>query len=258
MHPMIRRKHHKHARPTGVAHARMRRRMRVAVAVFGLTLGAVSPLHAQTLRKTSIDVRHPAAPIEARWRESLEGFAALDRQSAPAPGGVVFVGSSSIRLWNDLEREFSTLPVVKRGFGGSRLSDCARYVAQLVLPYKPRLVVVYAGDNDLAEGATPQSVLASYTEFVERVREALPDARIAYISIKPSPSREALMPYAIQANELIQAYSKGHAGLGYIDVYTKMLDAQGRPRAELFTADALHLNAAGYALWKAAIADHLR
>jgi lysophospholipase L1-like esterase len=171
---------------------------------------------------------------------------------------VVFVGSSSIRLWNDLEREFGSMTVVKRGFGGSRLSDCARYVAQLVLPYQPRTVVVYAGDNDLAEGATPQGVLASYTEFVERVREALPETRIVYISIKPSPSREALMPLAIQANELIEAYSSGRPGLGFIDVYTRMLDEKGRPRAELFLPDALHLNAAGYALWKAAIAEHLR
>ena len=101
-------------------------------------------------------------------------------------------------------------------------------------------------------------MLASYTEFVERVREALPDTRIVYISIKPSPLREALMPAAIQTNELIEAYSKAQPGLGYIDVYTKMLDAKGRPRAELFQADALHLNAAGYALWKTAIAEHLR
>jgi len=257
---MTDRKQRKHprVRSSPLTRLRMRRRMRTAVAVFGLALGAVSPLHAQTLRKTSIEVRQPGAPIEARWRESLEGFAASDRQSAPAPGGIVFVGSSSIRLWNDLEREFSTVTIVKRGFGGSRLSDCARYVAQLVLPYKPRLVVVYAGDNDLAEGATPQSVLASYAELVERVREALPETRIAYISIKPSPSREALMPVAVQANELIADYSKRQAGLEYIDVYTKMIDAQGRPRAELFLADALHLNAAGYALWKAAIADRLR
>jgi len=242
-----------------LSHARMRRRMRAAVAVFGLALGAVSSAHAQVqgLRKAALESRE-SAPIESRWRESLEGFAASDRERAPAPGGVVFVGSSSIRLWSDLERDFAAVPIVKRGFGGSRLSDCARYVAQLVLPYKPRTVVVYAGDNDLAEGATPEGVLASYTEFVERVRETLPETRIVYISIKPSPSREALMPLAIQANELIAGYARAHAGLGYIDIYTKMLDDKGRPRAELFLPDALHLNAAGYALWKAAIAEHLR
>ena len=155
---------------------RIKRRMRTAVAVFGLALGAVSPLHAQTMRKVSIESRDSASAIDARWRESLEAFAAIDRAKAPAPGGIVFVGSSSIRLWDDLEREFGADGIVKRGFGGSRLSDCARYVAQLVLPYKPRLVVVYAGDNDLAEGRdAARTVLASFTEFVDQVRAALPD-----------------------------------------------------------------------------------
>jgi len=253
---MIHRKPRKrsHERPP----PRIKRRMRTAVAVFGLALGAVSPLHAQTMRKVSIETRESAGAIDARWRESLESFAASDRAKAPAPGGIVFVGSSSIRLWNDLEREFGTEGIVKRGFGGSRLSDCARYVAQLVLPYKPRLVVVYAGDNDLAEGATPDDVLASYAEFVSQVHAALPTTRIAYLSIKPSPSREALMPRAIQANELIETWSKSDPLLEYIDVYTRMLDARGRPRSDLFLADSLHLNAAGYAIWKAAIAEHLR
>lgn len=236
---------------------RMQRRMRTAVAVFGLALGAVSSVQAQAVR-SAIAPRALQASIDSRWRDSLDGFAALDREHAPAPGGVVFVGSSSIRLWNDLEREFGTLAIVKRGFGGSRLADCARYVAQLVLPYKPRIVVVYAGDNDLAEGGTPEGVLQSYVEFVRHVHEALPETRIAYISIKPSPSREALMPQAIQTNELIEKYSKGDAKLAFIDIYTLMLDAEGRPRADLFLPDALHLNPAGYAIWKSAIAGHLR
>ena len=253
---MMNRKHRKRSR--ALPHRRMQKRMRVAVAVFGLALGAVSPLQAQTMRKVSVDARESATSIDSRWRESLDGFAALDREHAPAAGGIVFVGSSSIRLWNDLEREFGTQGIVKRGFGGSRMSDCARYVAQLVLPYKPRMVVVYAGDNDLAEGGTPRGVLESYQSFVRQVHEALPDTRIAYLSIKPSPSREAFMPAAIQANELIENYSKTDAQLDYIDIYTKMLDAQGRPRGDLFLGDSLHLNAAGYAIWKAAIADHLR
>jgi lysophospholipase L1-like esterase len=236
----------------------MRRRMRVAVALFGLALSAVSPLHAQTMRKASAEASESESAIDARWRESLEGFAASDREHAPAPGGIVFVGSSSIRLWQGLESEFGTVGIVKRGFGGSRLSDCARYAARLVLPYKPRMVVVYAGDNDLAEGATPQDVLVSYDKFVQRVHAALPKTRIAYLSIKPSPLRQALMPAMRQANELIRNYSKKDPSLDYIDVYSRMLDASGQPRTDLFLVDSLHLNAAGYAIWKSAIAEHLR
>ena len=192
-----------------------------------------------------------------RWRPSFDAFTAADKLHAPRAGGVLFVGSSSIRLWNDLEREFETAAVIKRGFGGSRMADCARYVDQLVLPYRPRLVIVYAGDNDLAEGRSPQQVLQSFTEFVQRVRHALPETRIAYLSIKPSPLRVELMPSMIQTNALIASYAARTPNLDYIDVYSKMLDSQGQPRADLFLADSLHLNAAGYAIWKAVISEHL-
>ena len=240
-----------------VLRPRMKRRMRTAVALFGLTLGAVSAVHAQSVARVAMATTETSATIDARWRESLDGFAAIDREHAPEPGGIVFVGSSSIRLWNDLEREFGTTGIVKRGFGGSRMSDVDRYAARLVLPYKPRLVVVYAGDNDIAEGAPPEMVLASYVDFVRQVHETLPQTRIAYLSIKPSPSREALMPSSIQANALIQTYSKTDARLDYIDIYPLMLDAKGKPRDDLFLGDKLHLNAAGYAIWKSAIASHL-
>ncbi|MGE5117637.1 MAG: SGNH/GDSL hydrolase family protein [Betaproteobacteria bacterium] len=201
----------------------------------------------------------PAAPLDDRWRDAFAAFAAADRAHAPQPGGVLFVGSSSIRLWDDLERQFDLAqPIVKRGFGGSRLADCARHVNRLVVPYRPRLVVVYAGDNDLAEGAAPERVLADYRRFVEAVHAALPATRIAFVSIKPSPSRLALLPDIRAANALIADYSRTQAGLDYIDVYSRMLDASGRPRAELFRPDALHLNAAGYALWQQVIAGHLR
>ncbi|WP_428420611.1 SGNH/GDSL hydrolase family protein [Methylibium sp.] len=198
-----------------------------------------------------------AAQVDDRWQESLDAFAAADRARAPQPGGVLFIGSSSIRLWPGLETQFGTEPVLNRGFGGSRMSDCARYVEQLVLPYRPRLVIVYAGDNDLAEGRTPREVLASFTAFVKGVRRALPDTRITYLSIKPSPLRAALMPRMVATNTLIAGYSRRTAKLDFIDVYSKMLDDQGRPRADLFRPDALHLNAQGYALWRSVIADHL-
>ena len=195
---------------------------------------------------------------ETRWREAFDAFAEADRTRAPAPGSVLFVGSSSIRLWDDLEGQFDGATIVKRGFGGSRMSDCRQHLARLVLPYKPRLIVVYAGDNDLAEGRSPEQVAADFGAFVDGVRARLPDARIAYLSIKPSPSRQHLLPAVRQANALIAAYSRSTANLDYIDVYSPMLDANGAPRSELFGGDHLHLNSAGYALWKTVIAGHLR
>ena len=200
-----------------------------------------------------------AAVPEGRWHDSFEAFAAADRAHAPAPGGVVFVGSSSIRLWSDLEQQFEATPaIVKRGFGGSRMSDCAKYADRLVLPYKPRMVVVYAGDNDLAEGRSPNEVLGSFTRFVESVHAALPQTRIAFVSIKPSPLRQSLLPAMRETNALIAAYTRTQPNLDYIDVFSKMLDGEGRPRGELFRADSLHMNAAGYGLWKTVISSHLR
>jgi lysophospholipase L1-like esterase len=199
----------------------------------------------------------PRSPA-SRWQASFDQFAAADRQQRPAAGGVLFVGSSSIRLWDGLEDDFSALPVViKRGFGGSRLSDCAEHLAQLVLPYQPRQIVVYAGDNDLAEGATPAEVLASFERFVQGVQQALPETRIAFLSIKPSPLREALLERARQTNDLVRAFAATQANLQYIDIYSKMLGADGQPRAELFGPDRLHLNRAGYLLWRQEIARHL-
>lgn len=199
------------------------------------------------------------AAIDPRWAASFEAFAAADLKLAPQPGGVVFVGSSSIRLWNDLETSFSDQPVViKRGFGGSQLLDCVKLVNRLVLPYKPRMVVVYAGENDLSEGASPRDVLERFTAFVRAVKAELPDSRIAFVSIKPSPLRAGMIPAVRETNELIRAYSVTEPRLDFIDVHSAMLDANGQPRPELFQADRLHMNAEGYALWRQIIALHLK
>jgi lysophospholipase L1-like esterase len=217
--------------------------------ILGLWVGGAS---AQSLAP------HAVSP-DSQWEESIARFVAVDRDHAPKPGGVVFVGSSSIRLWNDLETSFRDAPVIlKRGFGGSKMSDCTRYLDRLVIPYKPRLVLLYAGDNDLAEGGSPQDVLRNFVKFVEDIHKELPTTRIAYISIKPSPARAALIPRVRETNELIRRYIAVAHNLEFIDVFTPMLDASGLPRAELFRADALHLNGAGYALWKTIIAPHVR
>lgn len=196
---------------------------------------------------------------DPRWDASFAAFTAADQARAPAAGGIVFVGSSSIRMWDGLESEFGAASnVIKRGFGGSRMQDCASNVERLVTPYKPRIVVVYAGDNDLAEGRSPTEVLDSVKQFVSEVREDLPDTRIAYISIKPSPSRQSLLPHMREANTLIQNYLKTVDNTDYIDIFTPMLGGDGVPRPELFGADKLHMNPSGYALWKNVIAAYLQ
>ncbi len=198
----------------------------------------------------------PAA--QRRWRDSMAAFAAADRAQAPGHGGVLFVGSSTIRMWSQLAQDFRQMPVViNRGFGGSTMADCNYFARQLVTQYKPRQVLVYAGDNDLAEGRSPAQVLQSFEEFVHHVRAELPDARISYISIKPSPSRVGLMPKVRETNTLIAAHVRTLPNAEYIDIFTPMLAEDGKPRAELYGADMLHMNTAGYALWRGVIASHL-
>lgn len=192
------------------------------------------------------------------WQADLDRFVAMDRQQPPPVDAVLFVGSSSIRLWPDLARDFPRVPTINRGFGGSRLADVARLADRIVAPYRPRQVVIYAGDNDLADGLTPAQVAADYVLLVRRLRELLPGTPIAYIAIKPSPARAQLIDAAREANRRIRALAAGGQTVDFIDVFSPMLDAAGQPRAEWFGADGLHLNAAGYALWVERITPFLR
>lgn len=196
---------------------------------------------------------------ESRWEATLAAFAAADLKKAPPPGGVLFVGSSSIRLWENLETEFQGGSVViKRGFGGSRLTDCVKLLDRLVINYRPRVVMLYAGDNDLAEGGAPEDVLERVKQFADGVHSRLPETRVTFISIKPSPARRSLIAKARAANRLVQEYAAAHPKVDYIDVFTPMLTADGSPRRDLFRKDALHLNEAGYALWRSIIRPFVR
>ena len=186
----------------------------------------------------------------------MSAFATADNADARA-GGVVFVGSSSIRLWADLEKRYNTYSAVNRGFGGSTLADCVKHMDRLVLPHKPRLVVIYAGDNDLAGGRTSDEVLLDFVELTSRIQERLPKTQIVFVSIKPSPARADMLPRIRATNTKIRSYVGTKKYLRYIDVFTPMLDAQGKPRRELFGPDSLHLNEEGYALWHSLISPVL-
>jgi lysophospholipase L1-like esterase len=224
------------------------------LAAVALVLGVAFNASAADMPSAAAEPARAASP----WDAAFAAFAADDASHPHPAGGVLFVGSSSIRLWNDLEDQFKDLPVViKRGFGGSQLSDCVKNLNRLVVRYRPRTVLVYAGDNDLAAGTTPDEVLRRFDAFVDGVHRELPDTEIAYISIKPSPLRIGLLRQIRETNALIRDYTAGHRNVAFIDVYTPMLDASGQPRRELFRADALHLNADGYALWKRVIAPHV-
>lgn len=191
----------------------------------------------------------PADPPPDRFAEDIAKFEAADRDSPPRPGGTLFVGSSSFRLWTSLAESFPDRHVLNRGFGGSQLSDVLAFVDRIVLPYRPAEILVYAGDNDLKDGKSPERILRDFRALVERVRAALPDTKIFFVAIKPSPARVQLLPTAARANQLIAQFCEDTSNVDYIDIFTPMLDASGQPRDELFVKDRLHLNEAGYALW---------
>jgi lysophospholipase L1-like esterase len=185
---------------------------------------------------------------EDRWEADIKKFEAADRKHAPPANAVVFVGSSSIRLWK-LADSFPGMEAINRGFGGSQMADSARYADRIVTPYRPRAVVVYAGDNDLADGKTPEQVRDAYRDFVAKVRAKQPDVPIIYIGIKPSPSRWKLADKAKTANRLIAEAQRGDPNQKFVDVWEPMLKADGRPNPQLFVKDQLHMNDAGYKIW---------
>ncbi|MGH9370577.1 MAG: SGNH/GDSL hydrolase family protein [Vicinamibacterales bacterium] len=189
----------------------------------------------------------PAAQAD-RWAKEMAAFEQQDKQTLPAPGGIVFVGSSSIRLW-DLSRSFPGLPVLNRGFGGSQISDSVAHVDLLVIRHKPRTVVFYAGDNDISAGKGPQVVADDFKTFVGKVHAALPQTRVAFIAIKPSIQRWALIAKVREANALIRAFSETDDRVGFIDIDGAMLGWDEKPRKDLLVADGLHLSAKGYELW---------
>ena len=199
-----------------------------------------------------------AVPADSgRFEAEIRQFEQADRQAPPPPGAVLFVGSSSIRMWCTLDRDVPALRVLNRGFGGSELSDVLRYAERVVVPYRPRVVVLYAGDNDLASGKTPAQVGEAARQFAALVHERLPGTRLVYLAVKPSPARVRLLPQVRATNALLRAAARRDSLAAYVDVYTPMLGRDGRPRGELFGGDGLHMNSAGYALWRSALAPAL-
>ncbi|HWE94201.1 MAG TPA: SGNH/GDSL hydrolase family protein [Tepidisphaeraceae bacterium] len=197
-------------------------------------------------------------PTPAPFENEIAAFEKADREHSPAKDVNLFVGSSSIRFWKTLTEDFPGVPVLNRGFGGSQIADSTRYAGRIVLPYHAKRIFYYEGDNDLAAGRQPAQLLADFKAFVEKVHGAQPGVPIYFIAVKPSPSRAKLLEKAREANRLIEAYTKEGKNLFYVDVFTPMLDKDGKPRPELFGPDMLHMNRKGYELWTMLIAPLLK
>jgi hypothetical protein len=183
------------------------------------------------------------------WQSQIAAYEDSDKANPPTPGVIVFAGGSSIRKWKTLSEDMQPLKVINRGCGGCELAHVSYYARQIVMPYRPRAVVLYAGDNDLSypPWKSPETVLHEFKQFVGLIHGDLANTWIFYISMKPAPWGDwGLMD---QANRLIAAYSRTQPRVRFIDVSGAMLDSQGKLRRELYDSDPMHMNASGYALW---------
>lgn len=190
----------------------------------------------------------PARPDPLRFADEIKGFAEWDRRNSFPADAVLFVGSSSIRLWATRE-SFGQWPVINRGFGGSHIADVSHYFERVVAPYKARVIVFYAGDNDIAAGASPETVRDDFAAFVRQVRAAQPQTPIVFLSIKPSMSRWEHWPRMQRANELVRGLCAAEPHLVFVDVAAALLGPDGLPKGEYYLDDKLHLSPVGYAVW---------
>jgi lysophospholipase L1-like esterase len=193
----------------------------------------------------------------AKWEKEITAYELQDATNPPAKGSFVFIGSSTIRLWKSLASDYPGLPVVNRGFGGSQIVDSTHFAPRVVFPYAPRMVFLRAGGNDLWAGKSPEQVAADFKEFAETVHAQLPAAEIIFISQSPSLARWKQLDKEKTLNTLAADYVRGKSWLKYIETYDLVLGADGLPRAELFVADKLHFNAAGYQLLAARVRPYL-
>jgi alpha-L-fucosidase 2 len=194
----------------------------------------------------------PAFRAPTLWESKIREFETRDRQKAPPENAILFVGSSTIVGWN-VAKHFPDLVTINRGFGGSYVSESVHFANRIVLPYRPKVIAFYAGDNDIADGKTPEQVVTDYREFVKKVHAALPQTRIVYLAIKPSPARWKHWAKSNKVNRAIAEMVQGDPRLAFVDTATPTLGVDGKPRSELFQADGLHLNERGYVVWSNAV-----
>lgn len=189
-----------------------------------------------------------------KFEEAIQHFEVADKKQPPPQDGIVCIGSSSMVGWHDdIKSDLAPLTIIPRGFGGSNMNDALYFADRIVLPYKPRAVVIYEGDNDVAQSISPQKVADTFQAFVEKVHKELPNCRIYFLSIKPSILRWHMWPEMSEANGLIAAKCQEDKRLTFVDVASSMLDEEGKPREEFFQEDNLHMTRAGYLMWKDAL-----
>lgn len=184
------------------------------------------------------------------WQD-IQNFKKSDQETPPPKGAILLLGSSSFTKWTDVDNYFPGKTIINRGFGGSRLIDLNYYAEDLLIPYQPKQIIIYCGENDFAENdqVKAKEIVNRYKTFYKKIRKKFPNINVDYISIKYSPSREKLWPKMKKANKKIACFMKKEKNAGYIDITKAMEDDNGNVRKDLFAEDMLHMTPEGYRIW---------
>jgi lysophospholipase L1-like esterase len=211
-----------------------------------------------TTTREEVATDAPEPPPPPFW-DDIQKFKKQDSVSFPPANAILFIGSSSFTLWQDVADYFPGYTIINRGFGGSTLTDQIRYANDIVFPYKPKQIVIYCGENDLAssDSVTAETVYNRFYILYTNIKAKLPEVTIDFISLKPSPSRRHLFLKMEKANQKIKDFLSTQPNTVFIDVYSKMKNSSGQPMPEIFLEDSLHMNAKGYAIWQKEIKPHL-
>lgn len=192
-----------------------------------------------------------------RWEESIQKFEKMDQENPPEEGLILFVGSSSIGIWNDVQDYFPDSKVLNRGFGGSQFSDMLYYADRVIFPYKPSKIFIYEGDNDVASGDKPKAIMKEAKQLRKMIERELPGVPVVFISAKPSVLRWNIKEDYEDFNKRLEKYSKRKKNTMFADVWTAMLDEEGKVYEHIFLEDNLHMNAEGYKIWKSVLDPYI-
>ena len=199
-----------------------------------------------------------SAQTIAKFEKEIISFERVDSTHPPKKQQVLFVGSSSIRLWSDFSERFKDYAVINRGFGGAELSDVTRYATRIIIPYRPSKVFIYAGDNDFGRNQSAEQVFEKFVELFNLLSSELSATRFYYISVKPSPKRSKYITQIQDFNQKVKDFIQEHScHWVFIDVYHSMLAEDGSAKADLFRPDKIHLNSKGYDIWEKLIKAHM-
>ncbi len=197
--------------------------------------------------------------ISQPFINEIKAFRRADSIAMPPQNAILLIGSSSFTNWKDVAKYFPEHTIINRGFGGSSLPHMTMYAEDIIFKYNPKQIIIYCGENDLTGGPsiTADTIFNRLKKLHQLIRSRYKKVPIAYISMKPSPSREKYLETMQKGNELIKSFMEKQKKSSYIDVYHSMLDANGNILTHIFLSDKLHMNAEGYKIWQGVIAPYL-